>query len=145
MTLLDSAPIHQLIPIVQSAISPMIMISGIGLLLISMSNRLSRNIDRIRKLVEMREAGEPKAEAQIRIIWRRARLLRVSMTLAAVSILMAALNIILLFLAAVFALHLNVLIILLFILGMLSIIGAMVLYVFEINQSIRAIGMELQE
>ena len=145
MTLLDNAPIHQLIPIVQSAISPMIMISGIGLLLISMSNRLSRNIDRIRKLVEMREAGEPKAEAQIRIIWRRARLLRVSMTLAAVSILMAALDIILLFLAAVFALHLNILIILLFILGMLSIIGAMVLYVFEINQSIKAIGMELQE
>lgn len=145
MNMLENAPIHQLIPIVQSAISPMIMISGIGLLLISMSNRLSRNIDRIRKLVEMREAGEPKAEAQIRVIWRRARLLRISMTLAALSILIAALNIILLFLAAVFALHLNTAIILLFILGMLSIIGAMVLYVFEINQSIKAIGMELQE
>jgi hypothetical protein len=145
MPAFENAPIHQLIPIVQSAISPMIMISGIGLLLISMSNRLSRNIDRIRKLVEMRESGDPKAEAQIRIIWRRARLLRVSMTLAAVSILFAALNIILLFLAAVFALHLNGAIILLFILGMLSIIGAMVLYVFEINQSIKAIGMELQK
>jgi len=145
MTVLEHAPIHQLIPIVQSAISPMIMISGIGLLLISMSNRLSRTIDRIRKLVEMRAAGEPKAEDQIRVIWLRARLLRVSMTLAAVSILMAALNIILLFLAAIFALHLNFVIILLFILGMISIIGAMVLYVFEINQSIKAIGMELEE
>lgn len=138
-------PIDELIPVIQSAISPMILISGIGLLLISMSNRLGRIIDRARKLGDLRRSGDPKAVAQIQIIWRRARLLRYAMTLAAFSILMAAVNIILLFLAAVFSLAINGLIICLFILGMLSVIGALILYIVEINQSIAAIGLELND
>lgn len=134
-----------LVPAIQSSISPGILISGIGLLLLSMSNRLGRIIDRTRKLVELKRAGEAKAEAQLKIIWMRARLLRVSITLAAVSILSAAIVIILLFLSSVFEIDIDSFVILLFILGMLSVIGALCLYILEINQSLKAIEIELRD
>ena len=133
-----------LIPVIQSAISPMILISGVGLLLISMSNRLGRIIDRTRKLAELRKAGAPKAEAQIRIVWRRARMLRVAMTLAAFSILLTAINIILLFLSALSGFPGGPVVVALFVLGMLSLIGALSIYILEINWSIKAIALELE-
>jgi hypothetical protein len=135
---------ESLIPVVQAAISPAILMSGIGLLIQSMSVRLGRIIDRTRKLVEMRKAGERQVEDQIKIIWRRARLLRASITLAAAGALSAALNIILIFLAAVFQVNLFAPVILLFIVGMGSVIVALVIYMIEVNQSLKAIGLELE-
>ena len=43
--------VAQLLPVLQTAIGPMILISGIGLLLLTMTNRLGRAIDRTRTLV----------------------------------------------------------------------------------------------
>ena len=40
----------ELIPILQIAVGPVILISGVGLLLLSMTNRLGRAIDRARIL-----------------------------------------------------------------------------------------------
>ena len=39
-----------LVPILQMAVGPVILISGVGLLLLSMTNRLGRVIDRSRLL-----------------------------------------------------------------------------------------------
>ena len=40
--------VAELIPVLQTAIGPVILISGIGLLLLTMTNRLGRAIDRAR-------------------------------------------------------------------------------------------------
>ena len=132
-----------LIPVIQAAISPAILMSGIGLLIQSMSVRMGRIIDRTRKMMELRKAGDFSVEPQIRIIWKRARLLRAAITLAAAGALSTATNIILIFLSAVFEVNLAVEVLVLFILGMGAVIVALVIYMFEVNQSLKAIGLEL--
>jgi hypothetical protein len=134
-----------LIPAIQAAISPAILISGIGLLIQSMSVRLGRIIDRTRRMVELKKAGDLSVVPQIRIIWARARLLRASITLAAAGALSAATNIILIFLAAVFEVNLVIPVLCLFIGGMGAVMVALVIYMFEVNQSLKAIGLEVRE
>jgi Protein of unknown function (DUF2721) len=52
-------PVHELIPVLQVAIGPVILISGVGLLLLTLTNRYGRTIDRSRLLVgELRECSE---------------------------------------------------------------------------------------
>jgi hypothetical protein len=51
----------ELISVLQMAIGPVVLISGVGLLILSLTNRLGRVIDRGRTLAaEMRDANEPK-------------------------------------------------------------------------------------
>src|SRR4051812_29821403 len=45
--------LHDLVPTIQVAIGPVILISGVGLLLLSMTNRLGRVIDRARQLCDV--------------------------------------------------------------------------------------------
>ncbi|MGH8016807.1 MAG: DUF2721 domain-containing protein [Opitutaceae bacterium] len=49
--------LNELVPILQLAIGPVIVISGVGLVLLSMTNRYGRVIDRARHLAEQRRAG----------------------------------------------------------------------------------------
>ena len=56
----------ELIPILQIAIGPVILISGVGLLLLSMTNRLGRAIDRARILRQELRAGVSGDEARTR-------------------------------------------------------------------------------
>ena len=53
-------PVRDLIPILQVAIGPVILISGVGLLLLSMTNRLGRVIDRARLLVKGLDHATPE-------------------------------------------------------------------------------------
>jgi hypothetical protein len=52
--------LKDLFPDLQIAIAPVILISGVGLLLLSMTNRLGRTIDRARQLVMQNEAPRTK-------------------------------------------------------------------------------------
>jgi hypothetical protein len=140
--------VAQLIPILQTAIGPMILISGLGLLLLTMTNRLGRAIDRARILAgELSEAAGNKREkiaAQLEILWRRARLIRASITLASLSALSSACLIIVLFFTTLGRLELAWLIGSVFIIGMLSLIGSLILFIKDINQSLAALKLELQ-
>jgi hypothetical protein len=87
----EEMSLQELVPILQIAIGPVILISGIGLLLLSMTNRLGRVIDRSRHLsMELRQAGETERAlilSQLRILSVRALLVRQAITLATVSLL----------------------------------------------------------
>ena len=96
--------LEQLIPELRDAIGPVILISGIGLLLLTMTNRLGRAIDRARQLKgelpNRTEQDRQQVLAQVAIIYRRARVVRLSITLAALSALLASALIIVLFVTA---------------------------------------------
>src|SRR5947207_11523807 len=96
--------LEQIIPELRDAIGPVILISGVGLLLLTMTNRLGRAIDRARQLkAELPKRSEQEREhvlAQVAIIYCRAKMIRMSITLAAISALLAAALIITLFLTA---------------------------------------------
>lgn len=55
---MPSTQLNDLIPVLQIAIGPVILISGVGLLLLSLTNRFGRAVDRSRQIIrELREAG----------------------------------------------------------------------------------------
>jgi hypothetical protein len=141
------APVHELIPVLQVAIGPVILISGVGLLLLTMTNRFGRAVDRSRALVrEMRELPEPdrlRLGGQVNILYHRARLIRLAITLSAFSVLLASILIIALFLTALFKLEIGILLIALFSCCMLSLIISLTAFIREIHLSLVALKLEL--
>ena len=141
--------IAQLIPVLMTAIGPAILISAVGLLLLTMTNRLGRIIDRLRGLdAVLREPqGRPPASvaAQIDILWQRARLVQAAIILAAVSALLAALLVIVLFVTALLQAEASWPIILLFVACMCSLIAALGVFIRDVNRSLVALKLETAE
>jgi hypothetical protein len=146
---MTATPVRELIPVLQVAIGPVILISGVGLLLLTLSNRYGRTIDRARHVVrELRSgtnADRERLAGQIEILFRRARLIRLSISLAGVSVLMASVLIIGLFLTALFKVEVGLLLSLVFICGMLALIGSLGAFIMDINLSLVALKLELGE
>jgi hypothetical protein len=146
---MTATPIHELIPVLQVAIGPVILISGVGLLLLTLTNRYGRTIDRSRHLVrELRQpdAADPeRLTGQVRILYRRARVIRLSITLAGISVLLAAVLIIVLFLTALLKLEVGFFISFVFICCMLLLIGSIGAFIMDINLSLAALKLELGE
>jgi len=139
--------LEELVPVLQVAIGPVILVSGVGLLLLTMTNRLGRILDRTRLLArDRREAGGDEARrisAQLEILGQRARLVRTAITLAALSVLLAATLVILLFLTALLRVEAAVPLALLFAACMLCLIAGLVWFLRDINLSLRALQLEV--
>ncbi len=139
--------LDDLIPTLQLAIGPVILVSGVGLILLSMTNRFGRIIDRSRFLARdlhvSTESDRARILAQLRILSKRARVLRAAIALSAVSVLLAAFLIISLFLGALLQLGIVVVIVTLFIFCMLSLIASLLLFISDINLSLRALWLEM--
>ncbi|HXI85172.1 MAG TPA: DUF2721 domain-containing protein [Verrucomicrobiae bacterium] len=144
---MQALSVAQLIPVLQTAIGPTILISGVGLLLLTMTNRLARTIDRTRTLArEVPDKSEPDHEkntGQLRVLWRRARLIRLSIALASLSALFAALLIIVLFVTALLQIENVWLICALFITCLICLIGSLIVFIHDINLALAALKFEL--
>lgn len=138
---------QQLVPILQAAVSPVVMISGVGLLILSMTNRLARVVDRSRQLgTACRNAAPadlPSMVSQLATLVRRARMLRRAIRFAALCVLMAALLVIVLFLSAYLGLQSMFPAVALFILCLGSLIVALISFIQDINLSLAALDTEL--
>lgn len=142
--------ISEFIPVLQIAIGPVILISGVGLLLLSMTNRLGRVIDRSRFLWrEFREATKENREVfrvQLRVLLKRAELIRQAIILASISVLLAAILIIVLFITVLVNLESALSIIALLFTGcMLSLISSLVMFIKDVNQTLIAFKIEIGE
>jgi hypothetical protein len=139
--------LHDLVPILQIAIGPVILISGVGLLLLTMTNRLGRTIDRSRILVDARnrasDGQRKRNEEQLTILWRRAQLMRTAITLTAVSALLAAILIIVLFISAVWQFEIAAVVIALFMGCLAALIVALVYFICDVNMALHALRLEL--
>lgn len=139
--------VSDLIPVLQVAIGPVILVSGVGLLLLTMTNRLGRVIDRARILAQEHRSNPHSDQArilsQLKILTRRAELIRRAITLSTLSVLFAALLVITLFFTALFQLHTAAIISLLFILCMISLIGSLVAFIQDLNLSLEALKFDL--
>ncbi len=140
--------LSDLVPMLQVAVGPVILISGVGLLLLSMTNRLGRVIDRSRLLSEARRKTPPpergRLVAQLRILAYRAWLLRLSITLAGLSVLLAAVLVIALFVAVFFQLEVTLVMVALFIACLVCLIASLVFFIWDINLSLAALRLELE-
>ena len=140
--------LEKIIPMLQVAIGPVILISGVGLLLLTMTNRLGRAIDRARQLTQvLSERSDEKREqtlAQVSILYRRARMIRLSITLAALSALLASALIITLFVTALLQWEAGLLTSLIFIACMGSLFASLLAFIRDINMSLHALKLELE-
>src|SRR5690348_7056013 len=124
--------------LLQFSISPIALISGASLLLLSITNRLGRTIDRSRSLVRELESGEPaqfkeEHRNQLRILLRRSGHLRSAVLSLSSSIFMAALMIMSVFLQVFVGWELKQLVLLLLFASMLSICVAVVFLILDVS------------
>jgi len=139
--------INQLIPTLQVAIGPVVLISGIGLLILSMTNRFGRVIDRgrilARELVNIPVHDQVHIEEQLQILMRRAEYLQRAITAASISVLLAAVLIITLFITAVLKMEDAWLIGLLFTGAMGALIFSLIFFLQDLNESLLAFKLDI--
>ncbi|MBI3737500.1 MAG: DUF2721 domain-containing protein [Chloroflexi bacterium] len=144
---MDILTVTELIPVLQVAIGPVVLISGIGLLILSMTNRFGRVIDRgrslTRELPEVPRQDQIRVNEQLRILSRRAEYLRRAITAAVISVLLAAVLIITLFVTAVFQFEDAWLIGVLFIAAMGSLIYSLIAFIQDLNESLLAFKLDI--
>lgn len=137
----------ELLSILQASVSPVILISGVGLLILSMTNRFARVVDRTRQLTtafrNAPESERKRLESQLIIFYRRARILRAAISFASLSVLMAAVLVISLFLSALWRADVVVVGAALFALCLGSLILSLILFLQDLNVSLAALRLEM--
>jgi len=140
--------LSELLVVLQTSLAPCVFISGVGLLVLSMTNRMGRPLDRIRALtMELKTAeGEHKhiLLEEVDILYRRAGLLRASVTLAVMSIFFVAMIILSLFVMAAFGATLDNLIVGLFSVSLVCLVASLALFVWDIQLGLNSIKIEIE-
>lgn len=140
--------LEQIIPELHDAVGPVILISGVGLLLLTMTNRLGRAIDRARilkrELVSLSIQEREPIQAQVDILYRRARIIRQAIVFSVLSALLAALLVMTLFLAAWFGWKQGWPVALIFTGCMVFLCLSLVAFMGDINLSLHALKLELE-
>lgn len=141
--------IENFIQFLQSCITPVALISGVGLLLLTITNRLGRSIDRTRQLInELENAAVKKKEEkkhEIQILYRRSKYLRLSIGFIVISVICSSLIIPVLFFMNLFDLDLRLIGYLLFVLSILSILISSIYFFSDIMLSLHALKIEARE
>ena len=139
--------LSELIPVLQAADGPVILISGVGLLLLSLTNRFGRAADRVRQLLrEMRGAPEDSRKrlaGQVATLYERTKLIQSAIVFSTVSLLFASVLIITLFVTALIKWESAMLVSLLYICCLASLIISLIAFMMEIRLSLQALKMEL--
>ncbi len=141
----------QLLPIIQLAITPVILLSGTGMLLLTLTNRMARVVDRTRHIAErlrdpdLIDAADRQGELrdQLAILWHRALLLRATVTCVVLSMLVSCLLVIVIFAGQLFGRPFALQLAALFITDMALLIAALLLFLRDIYVSLRALGLEV--
>lgn len=122
--------------VIQLAVAPVFLLSGIGAMLAVMTNRLSRVIDRARVLEARLDGASPAAvvalHAELRILARRAELVSRAITLCTTTALLICTVIAVLFLSAFVRFDTSIPIALLFVAGMTTFFLGLLWFLREI-------------
>ncbi|HEX4264915.1 MAG TPA: DUF2721 domain-containing protein [Verrucomicrobiae bacterium] len=144
---MPTTQLGQLIPVLQTAIGPVILISGVGLILLSLTNRFGRAVDRTRQILrEMRAAtgaDRQRLAGQVKNLYRRTRLIQQSIIFSAISVLCAAVLIITLFVTALMKIDSAIIISVLFICCLVSLVVSLLAFIMDIRLSLKALKLEL--
>ena len=128
--------------LIQSAIAPVFLLTGVASTLAVLTNRLSRIVDRARVL-EDRLAGHPgegpQLHGELAVLARRARYINGAISLSAISALLVALVVVTLFANAFLASELSVLIALLFVGAMVCLSAAYMVFLIEVRIAVAAL------
>jgi len=139
----------EFIQFLHACITPVALISGVGLLLLTITNRLGRTIDRTRKLVEELNKGEVKKrrekEKEIKILFKRSLLLMHSIAAMVISVISSSLIIPNLFFMTLLEIDLRLIGYPLFVISILSILVSCVYFFIDVRLSLHALKLEASE
>lgn len=137
------------IQILQASIAPCVLISGAGLLLLAMVNRLARPIDRIRLLCSHLKSNPNEDHQgihdQIRILYKRCGFLRRAIVYIIANVIFVALIILLLFLIALYDFQLVFLINLFFVLSLSCLIISLVYFFMDVWLALESLKIEIND
>lgn len=142
-------PITSVVQILTGSIAPVIVISGIGLLLLSISNRYGRALDRARALLKQIEQGDAATASAIRLdeqlqrTHHRAKLLRSSMTYGSASIFFVSLTILALFAEYILKVQIDFFALPSFALCLLCLVASLYYSIRDITVSMGALDLEI--
>lgn len=144
--------INALAGIIQIAVAPVFLLAGIAGFLNVMSGRLGRIVDRAR-VVERRVSGLTDdarlalASRELRTLWRRVKVINWSIGLCTASALMVCVVVVSLFVGDFWSLHIGTFVVVTFVLAMMLLIAALILFIREVQLATRVlvVGLEFME
>jgi hypothetical protein len=130
--------------LIQLALGPVFLISGVGITLSMLTTRLSRIVDRARTLEDKREetvAHEKRKgiDRDLRVILRRARYINSAIALCTVSALFTALVVTLLFASAFTPMSVGAIIAIMFVSSMVCLSTAFFMFLIEVRIATKAL------
>jgi hypothetical protein len=132
-----------IVHLIQSAVAPVFLLSGVGVTLGVLTNRLARIVDRAR-LLEMRNDQEAarveSTAASLLVLARRAHYINTAIALCTISALFVSLVVMSLFASAFVSLNLSGAVAILFVAAMICLTGAFGAFLIEVRiatQSLR--------
>lgn len=123
------------------AISPVIMISAYGMLLLSLTNRLGRAVDRARMLAS--DEGDNR-RSQLKILVKRARRIRAAILSVSLAMFFAAILVLVLFLSVFAHVDLKLVVSGLFVASLMSLIFSLGFLIADVSGSLSAMEAELR-
>jgi hypothetical protein len=123
--------------VIQLAIAPVFLLSGVGAILAVLINRLGRIVDRYRTLENSKARGEPDtaavADIEMVILSRRARLIHWAISLCTVGALFICIVIAMLFVGSMLHVGVSQAIALMFVAAMFALIAGLLSFLREIT------------
>lgn len=135
-------PVIDIAHLIQSSVAPVFLLSGVAATLGVLTNRLSRIVDRARRLEEQLAGTPPPAHqlhADLRVLARRANYINIAISLSTIAALLVALVVVTLFANAFFASELGAVIALLFVGAMVCLSAAYVAFFVEVRIAVAAL------
>ncbi len=134
--------------VIQLAIAPVFLLTAVGTLLNVLSGRLGRAVDRRRILASAMPGSDAaiseQARGELRFVQQRIRIIYAAIALAVVCALLICLLIAVAFVDALVTVNLSRVIALLFVMGMLALIGSLALFLREIYLAVNTIACPLR-
>jgi hypothetical protein len=129
--------------VIQLAVAPVFLLTGVSGLLAVLTNRLARIIDRARTLEErvtrVAEGQQAAMHAELELLSRRARLINSAVSLCTMCALLICIVIVILFVAAFLSTDMSFVIGLSFTGAMLALFSALVSFLREVHLATRSL------
>jgi hypothetical protein len=122
--------------VIQLAVAPVFLLSGVGVILTVLTNRLARIIDRAR-LLEERLHAEPhdrreEMQSEMSLLSHRAWMVNIALTLSTSCALLVCLVIALLFVGSALRIDMDTVISVMFVTAMAALVGSLSIFLREI-------------
>jgi|ERR1035437_5342173 hypothetical protein len=142
-------PITGLISFLQACVTPVALISGVGILVLTLTNRLGRIIDRVRilrsELDNEKVKRENEKKIEIGILYKRAKRIRTSIALITLSIICSSLIIPVLAISILGSFDVQIFGYVFFSISILSFIVSAFFFFSDVMLSLKAIKLEITD